>query len=270
MHTYPSALAEKIREIRGDWFDNEIRRETDPELVEYYLRTALFSFCEQQDFDDTRILDFGSGAGASTIVLSRLLPSSSFVGVELDERLVTLARERAAHHGIKAEFHTSPSPYELPDDLGVFDFVVLNAVWEHLLPDERPILLNRLLDVLRAEGVLFISETPHRWFPMEFHTTGLPLLNYVPPPLALRFARGRRGLAIDISWPELLRHGVRGGTVREIRAAAKGRAATIPPRQGSYGRMWYETSPHRRLVRVKAILSRMGVIPAVTVALRKS
>jgi hypothetical protein len=118
--------------------------------------------------------------------------------------------------------------------------------------------------------MLFISETPHRWFPIEFHTTGLPLLNYLPAPVVLHFARGVRGLAVDISWPALLRHGVRGGTVREIRAAARGRAATVPPRQGSYGRMWYKTSPHRRLVRVKAILSRMGVIPGVTVALRKS
>jgi 2-polyprenyl-3-methyl-5-hydroxy-6-metoxy-1,4-benzoquinol methylase len=270
MHTYPPALAEKIREIRGDWFDDEIRRETDPDHVEHYLRTALFSFCEQQDFDGARILDFGSGAGASTIVLSRLLPRASFVGVDLDERLVALARERSTHHGIKAEFYVSPSPSDLPEGLGVFDFVVLNAVWEHLLPDERPILLGKLLDVLRRGGMLFICETPHRWWPIEFHSYGLPLLNYMPAPVALRLARRIRGLPADISWPELLRGGVRGGTVREIRAAARSRAALVPPRQGSYGRMWYQTSPHRRLVRLKAILSRLGIIPAVTVALRKT
>jgi len=270
MHTYPPALAAKILEIRGDWFDDEIRRETDPDYVEYYLRTALFSFCRQQDFDGARILDFGSGAGASTIVLSRLLPRASFVGVELDEGLVALARERAMHHGVRGEFYASPSPEDLPDGLGLFDFVVVNAVWEHLLPSERPILMSKLLDVLRTGGVLFISETPHRWFPIEFHTTGLPLLNYLPAWVALRLARGTRGLPANVSWPQLLRHGIRGGTVREIRAAARGRASLVPPRQGSYGRMWYETSPHRRLVRAKAILSRLGIIPAVTVALRKT
>lgn len=155
-------MAEKIAAVRGASLDDELRRETDPGYVESRLRGALFSFRNPEDFDGARVLDFGCGAGSSTIVLARLLPGASLVGVELNERLVELARERGQHHGIDATFHVSPGPKALPAGIGEFDYVVLTAVWEHLLPDERPVVLNGLLDVLRSGGLLFVCGTPHR------------------------------------------------------------------------------------------------------------
>lgn len=267
LQPYPPALAEKIAAVRS--FDDELRRETDPEYVESRLRGALFSFREPEDFDGTRVLDFGCGAGSSTIVLARLLPNASLVGVELNERLVELARERGQYRGIDATFCVSPGPKALPAGLGQFDYVVLTAVWEHLLPDERPALLNCLLDVLRSGGLLFICGTPHRWFPLESHTTGLPLMNYLPKGVVTRLARGRRRIRSDESWNSLLRRGIRGGSVREIRSLARGRAVAPPPRQGSYGNLWFETTTHRRLVPVKALMSQIGLVPAVTLALQK-
>ena len=237
--------------------------------MERRLRAALFSFRDPGDFDGARVLDFGCGAGSSTIVLARLLPGASLVGVELDERLVELARERGQHRGIDATFYMSPGPKALPAGLGQFDYVVLTAVWEHLLPDERPVVLQSLLDVLRSGGLLFICGTPHRWFPLEFHTTGLPLVNYLPKSVVTRLARGRRRIPSDASWPSLLRRGIRGGSVREIRSLARGRAVTPPPRQGSYGSLWLETTTHRRLVPIKAVMARLGLVPAVTLALQK-
>jgi hypothetical protein len=106
-------------------------------------------------------------------------------------------------NGINAEFHTSPSPFELPD-LGRFDHIVLNAVWEHMLPAERPVLLPLLLDTLSSGGFLFVCETPHRWFPVETHTTHLPLINYLPAPLAHKTARLSDRVG-DETWEELLR-----------------------------------------------------------------
>jgi SAM-dependent methyltransferase len=262
-------LAEKIAAVRGASFDDELRRETDPGYVESRVRGALFSFRDPQDFDGARILDFGCGAGSSTIVLARLVPRASLVGVELNQRLVELARERAQHHRIDATFRVSPGPKALPAGLGEFDYVVLTAVWEHLLLDERPAILHGLLDVLRSGGLLLICGTPHRWYPIEFHTTGLPLVNYLPRAVARRLAHGRRGIASDESWPSLLRRGIRGGSVREIRRLARGRATAPIPRQGSYGSLWFETTTHRRLVPVKALMSRVGIVPAVTLALEK-
>ncbi|WKZ19248.1 MAG: class I SAM-dependent methyltransferase [Candidatus Jettenia sp. CY-1] len=89
-----------------------------------------------------RILDFSCDAGASSIVLSRMLPNTEIVGVELDEKLLYTARLRAEHyqaHNIC--FIPSPDGNNIPDKLGKFDYIILSAVYEHLLPHERKNLL---------------------------------------------------------------------------------------------------------------------------------
>ena len=80
-------------------------------------------------------------------------------------------------------------PKGLPADIGQFDYIILSAVYEHLLPSERPALLTLLWSHLRPGGVIFLAQTPYRWFPVELHTTGLPLINYLPDRLALACAR---------------------------------------------------------------------------------
>jgi hypothetical protein len=106
----------------------------------------------------------------------------------------------------------------LPPGIGEFDFVMFNAVFEHLLPHERRALLPLVWRHLKPGGVLFLNQTPYRWAPVETHTTeGLPLINYMPDAMALRFARRYcKRVARDESWESLLRRGIRGGTVPEI------------------------------------------------------
>jgi hypothetical protein len=75
---YPPSIEARVRELRGDWFDDEIARETDPAYSEQYLRAALFSF--GANLDGTRIMDFSCGAGASTIVLAVSFPPRGSLG----------------------------------------------------------------------------------------------------------------------------------------------------------------------------------------------
>ena len=107
----------------------------------------------------------------------------------------------------------SPDPNELPADIGTFDFVHVGAVYEHLLPAERRRLLPQLWSVLKVGGVLFVNQLPHRFYVVEDHTTGVPLLNFLPDRLAHKAAtRFSDRVADDATWPELLRAGIRGGT----------------------------------------------------------
>ena len=86
-------------------------------------------------------------------------------------------------------FELSPSGSELPPDIGSFDYVILSAVWEHLLPAERPVITRLLWNALRPGGALLINQTPDRWSPFEHHTTGLWGINYLPDRLACYVAR---------------------------------------------------------------------------------
>ena len=111
----------------------------------------------------------------------------------------------------------SPDGSSLPKDIGNYDFIFLNAVYEHLLPQERNIILPLLWSHLNPKGVLFINQTPYRWFPIESHTTGLLFINYMPDFIASFYARhfSKRKL-VDYDWTLLLRKGIRGGGVGEI------------------------------------------------------
>jgi predicted O-methyltransferase YrrM len=70
--------------------------------------------------------------GASTIFIAELLPETEVIGVELDSQRVELARMVLAARGLKnIGFEQSPGPESLPEDIGLFDFVMLSAVYEH-------------------------------------------------------------------------------------------------------------------------------------------
>ncbi|WP_158592189.1 class I SAM-dependent methyltransferase [Noviherbaspirillum sedimenti] len=218
---YPLDLIEKLLGIKGpSWLCDEIMREESPDhVVQKSLHYDLLSFRAPEEFKGKRLLDFGCGSGASTMVLARMFPDTRIVGVELEEKLVSIAKMRAAHYGYQnLELLLSPDPSSLPPSIGEFDYVVLSAVYEHLLPNEREPILHQLWNVLKPGGILFLNQTPYIGFPIETHTTGgLPFINYLPDKLACFYARhfSKRQLQ-DKSWKELLRMGIRGGSVQEV------------------------------------------------------
>ncbi len=200
---YPRGLIESILEAKGPaYLCDEIRRDEEPSYVALFLEWAMLAYVDPGELAGKRLLDFGCGSGASTAILARMFPETEIVGVELEERFLRVARERAQFYGNdQVRFIRSPSGERLPDGLGSFDFVSFSAVFEHLLPSERSTVLRAVWATLAPGGVLFLNQTPHRFYPHEYHTTGLPLLNYLPDRMALRVARRfSRRVDGDASW----------------------------------------------------------------------
>jgi 2-polyprenyl-3-methyl-5-hydroxy-6-metoxy-1,4-benzoquinol methylase len=257
---YSPELIASVFEVKGPaWVCDEIMREEDAGYVERSVRLAVLGYVDEEAFAGKRVLDLGSGCGSSSLVLARLLPDTEIVGVELVEEFVELARKRAAfRQADHLRFEHSPDGTSIPDGLGDFDFIVLSAVYEHLLPSERRSLLPLLWSRLNAGGVLFINQLPHRFSPIEGHTTGLPLINYLPPQIARR-------LAISLSprsegeetWEQLQRRGIRGGTPSEILRIISQHSGTPellePSRYGMQDRvdLWFELSSSSRWPSVK-------------------
>jgi len=216
---YPVDLIEQILSVKGPaWLCDEIMRDESVDYVQENLRYDLLSYISEEEFKNKRILDFGCGSGASTMALCRMLPLTEIMGIELNDKLLSIAKLRAEHYGFdKVTLLLSQNADVLPRSIGEFDYVMLNAVFEHLLPLERKALLPELWNLLKPNGILFIMETPYKYFPVEFHTTGLPLINYFPDKIALFYARNfsKRNLK-KYTWENLLRMGIRGGSVGEI------------------------------------------------------
>jgi hypothetical protein len=163
----------------------------------------------------------------------------------------------------------------------------MSAVYEHLLPRERETLLPQLWDTLHPGGVLFLNQTPQRFFPFEVHTTKLPVINYLPDSLALHFARmASRRVRPGESWESLLRRGIRGASVGEIMRrlsndSCRPRLLT-PIAEGVNDQIdiWYawasesQPSSFRRLTRsaLKALkrVSGVDLAPSLAVAIQKS
>lgn len=286
---YPVELIEQILRVKGpDYLCDEITRDESPLYVQHDFHWDILSYIGEEDFAGRRLLDFGSGSGASSMVLARMFPDVEIAGVELVPDFVELALRRAKFYGVedRVSFQLSPDPNNLPSGIGNFDYILLSAVYEHLLPAERRAVLPLLWSHLKPGGVLFLDQTPYRWFPVEMHTTGLPLINFLPDWLALFCARHfSRRIRRDESWPELLRKGIRGGTVREIMGILNGqgrRAELLEPcRLGVHDRigLWYQLSSSMRKPGIKkfmmwsfrAIKALTGVtpVPVLSLAVKK-
>lgn len=162
-----------------------------------------------------RILDYGCGLGHSLDAVLGRFPNSQFVAADYASDALLLCEQ---HFGADPRLQiVRMTETTSLDEIGDgFDIVQLNAVFEHLLPDERPLLMSDLWRRLKPGGYMIITETPWRWFPIETHCTSLPLVNYLPDRLALFAFRHCGRYAADASMQDALRYGLRGGTVSEI------------------------------------------------------
>jgi len=221
---YNQELIEKILNIKGPaYLCDEIMRDESPDYVQKSLKYNLLGYLNEQDFEsenftNKRILDFGCGSGSSTVILARMFKQTDIVGIDLEEDHLQIANLRAKYYGFNnLKFLLSPSGDSLPENIGKFDYIILSAVYEHLLPSERTNLITKLWNLLNTGGVLFINGTPYRYFPIETHTTGLPFINYLPNKLACLYAQNcsKRNLKND-NWDTLLRKGIRGASIKEI------------------------------------------------------
>ena len=235
-HTaYPDWLIEIVLKAKGlGYLVDEIMRDEDPTYIRRHVELTVTAHVDPKEFVGGEVLDFGCGAGASTVILSKLLPSSKITGVELSSTNLSIARARAQFYGLqRTRLMLSPAENALPEGIGPFRAVMLSAVFEHLLPAERRTMLPMLWGLLEPGGVMFIDETPSRWFPIETHTTGLPFINYLPDRLAAAYARRcSRRVRSDHSWDTMCRNGIRGGSVTEILGllpAADGRPIVLEP-----------------------------------------
>jgi 2-polyprenyl-3-methyl-5-hydroxy-6-metoxy-1,4-benzoquinol methylase len=188
--SYSLDLIKQIMNVKGlTHLCDEIMRDENPTYVQHRLEYDILSYFDKGAFDNKRVLEIGCGCGASTMVLRRMFPNTKIVGVELVNKLLTVAKSRAKHYGCdNIYFYLSPNGSSLPDGIGVFDYAVMSAVYEHLLPNERRALLPKIWSYLKPNAVLFINQTPHRYFPFELHTTGLPLINFLPDRIAIYLA----------------------------------------------------------------------------------
>jgi len=109
-------------------------------------------------------------------------------------------------------------------------------------------------ETLNPGGVLFVNQTPYRYFPYEHHSTGLWFINYLPDGLSLFLARNFSKHNPEGNktrdWEDHLRGGIRGGTeaeiIRNLRLVKSGKPTIIQPKDGDRAAYWLSLTDSER------------------------
>jgi ubiquinone/menaquinone biosynthesis C-methylase UbiE len=110
-----------------------------------------------------KALDLGSGTGILALELAETFPELEFVGLDLSEAAVSVAREQAAESAVAARVSFERGDAEdMPFDDGSFDLVVSSNTL-HLL--KNPIkMFDEVLRVLSPSGRFIISDFRRSWW----------------------------------------------------------------------------------------------------------
>jgi 2-polyprenyl-3-methyl-5-hydroxy-6-metoxy-1,4-benzoquinol methylase len=179
------ATIRRIAAVQGRHVRDEIERSENPNYMQRGLADLIGTFGIA--LEGKRILDFGCGAGAFALNLLRL-GATRVTGVDLDAGLIAAAESRLGDF-FPGRFELEridyiDGRYRMPIDDGRFDLVWAHAVLEHVHPRQRSYVLRELWRVLRRGGLPVVDATPNRLWLSEDHTTGLPLVNYLPLRIA--------------------------------------------------------------------------------------
>ncbi|MFQ5784608.1 MAG: class I SAM-dependent methyltransferase [Alphaproteobacteria bacterium] len=128
------------------------------------------------------VVDIGCGAGASSLIWAEL--GHRVRGLDINEALVELARQRAREAGCEARFDVA-SATDIPWEDESADVCVVPELLEHVADWEG--CLDEVARILRPKGILYLS-TSSKLCPRQ-HEFNLPLYSWYPAPLKHRFER---------------------------------------------------------------------------------
>jgi 2-polyprenyl-3-methyl-5-hydroxy-6-metoxy-1,4-benzoquinol methylase len=210
---WPQELLDALSALKGEWFLDSYQRFEHPNYIQKQIDFVLDLY--DMSLGDGPILDFGCGFGASSYCLLKR-GATEIVATDLEPANTQFASRFFATMGMSARIDVRCGDILPSLAPGSFAVIWLQAVVEHLLPEERTAYLRRFWEVLRPGGVLVITETPNRLWPVEGHTTrGTWWIPWMKPQTV--FSRmSKRPRYASFSDQDFYRSGIIGSSYREI------------------------------------------------------
>ena len=146
-----------------DWLTPFYDRLVRLTMPERRFRTRLIG--QARIADGMRVLDVGCGTGTLAIMMRTRFPNADLVGIDADEKILSIARRKAADAGVVAIVFEQALASELPFSDGSFDRIVSSLALHHLTSEEKRATLTECYRVLRPQGELHIADwgRPQNW-----------------------------------------------------------------------------------------------------------
>jgi SAM-dependent methyltransferase len=172
----------------------------------------LFAYLRARGATRLRVLEIGCSFGHMTEYLAEQPEVAALTTFDTDAAFVALTRAKVEELGLavvqEMRHLDQDATRRLPWADGAFDLVLAVGVVEHLPVRWRRAQVDEYYRVLGRGGHIAVLDTPNRWFPLETHSVGLPLVQWLPPRLAWRYARlGRPGRYRAVGFDEFLADG---------------------------------------------------------------
>jgi SAM-dependent methyltransferase len=225
----------------------------------------LFAFLRSRGARNLRVLEVGCSFGHMTEYLAEQPEIGALSTFDTDPAFVELARAKVDElglHVVREVLHLDQAATcRLPWAAGAFDLVVAVGVVEHLPVRHRRQQVDEYYRVLAPGGLLAVLDTPNRWFPIETHSVGLPLVQWLPPRLAYGYARlGRPRRYRTISYETFVADGTgwRNATFADCLPSAGAAGVLDLTEAAGYGFRFFRDTARSR--------TRRGVLPVFALA----
>ena len=158
-----------------------------------HFLAPLFAYLRARGTRGINVLEVGCSFGHITEYLDEQPEVARIATFDTDPDFVAMLRAKiedgALRKVVDVRLLANDATRRLPYDDGVFDLVLAIGVVEHLPPRNRRAQVDEYYRVLAPGGHIAVLDTPNRAFPLETHSVGLPFVQWLPAPLAYRYAR---------------------------------------------------------------------------------
>jgi len=243
----------------------------------HHFLDPLFAYLRGRGARELHVLEVGCSFGHITEYLAERPEVREIATFDTDPAFVAMVRLKVEEMGLErvrdVQLFSNEETRRLPYPDEHFDVVLALGVVEHLPVRGRRQIVDEYYRVLAPGGHIAILDTPNRLFPLETHSVGLPLVQWLPPRAAFAYAKlGRPGRMRGVSYAEFVADGVgwRNASLREcLPSAGAGGFDDVTEEAGFGWTFFHDTARsrlRRRLLPVFGFacggLSRLGLSPS--------
>ena len=162
------------------------------ERARLYL-DPLLRYLRGRGARDLSVLEVGASFGHMTEYLAEQPEIAEIHCFDTDPAFVDIVRAKVEEQDLRkvkdVRLLGNDQARRLPWPNARFDLVLVVGVVEHLPARNRRAQVDEYYRVLAPGGHIAILDTPNRLFPLETHSIGLPLVQWLPSRLAYAYAR---------------------------------------------------------------------------------